>query len=57
MFIENPLVNLSPDGISVKERWDVSIFRGHKAHATFALVRPTRARWPTRTLFSTRVSV
>jgi hypothetical protein len=29
MMIENPVVNLSPDGTSAKARWDVMIFHGH----------------------------
>ena len=33
MFIENPLVNLSPDGNSAKARWDAMIFHGHDGKA------------------------
>jgi hypothetical protein len=33
MFIENPVVNLSPDGNSAKARWDVMIFHGHDGKA------------------------
>jgi hypothetical protein len=33
MFIENPVVNLSPDGKSAKARWDVMIFHGHDGKA------------------------
>jgi hypothetical protein len=33
MMIENPVVNLSPDGTSAKARWDVMIFHGHDGKA------------------------
>ena len=33
MFIDNPLVNLSPDGTSAKARWDALIFHGHDGTA------------------------
>jgi hypothetical protein len=33
MFIENPLVNLSPDGNSAKARWNALIFHGHDGKA------------------------
>ena len=33
MFIDNPLVNLSPDGTSAKARWNALIFHGHDGQA------------------------
>ena len=33
MFIENPLVNLTPDGASAKARWDALIYHGHGGKA------------------------
>ena len=33
MFIENPLVNLTPDGSAAKARWDALIFHGHDGNA------------------------
>src|SRR5690606_2635233 len=33
MFIENPLVNLSPDGKSAKARWNLLVFHGHDGKA------------------------
>ena len=33
MFIENPLVNLTPDGTGAQARWDALIFHGHDGKA------------------------
>jgi hypothetical protein len=33
MFIENPLVNLTPDGTAAKARWDALVFHGHNGKA------------------------
>ena len=33
IFIENPLVNLSPDGKSAKARWNLLVFHGHDGAA------------------------
>ena len=33
MFIENPLVNLTPDGTGAKARWDALIYHGHDGKA------------------------
>ena len=33
MFIENPLVNLTPGGTAAKARWDALIFHGHDGKA------------------------
>ena len=33
MFIENPLVNLSPDGKRAKARWNLLVFHGHDGEA------------------------
>jgi len=33
MFIENPLVNLSPDGRTAKARWNLLVFHGHDGEA------------------------